>query len=187
MESIQNLISRRKSLLLLSSNSDVKSSTTLLEKRKGTILEPHPEHILLDASAHWQDSGYIRGDLATEYYGDAKYGVIENGTEYLSNKWINFYQNAPTKNNRITQWYENRIKDFIRNNIPGYDNTDYFQLVLVNETTGANGVTGDNQIRIYLTDDGIAAGIDLTTLSFFFETADGVTRLYSVYVPASQV
>ena len=35
--SIQDLISRRRSLLLLSSNTDVKNGITLLEKRKGTI------------------------------------------------------------------------------------------------------------------------------------------------------
>ena len=41
--SIQDLIDRRRSLLLLSTNTDVKNGTSLLEKRKGTILEPQPE------------------------------------------------------------------------------------------------------------------------------------------------
>ena len=41
--SIQDLIARRRSLLLLSTNTDVKNWTSLLEKRKGTILEPQPE------------------------------------------------------------------------------------------------------------------------------------------------
>ena len=41
--SIQDLIARRRSLLLLSTNTDVKNGISLLEKRKGTILEPQPE------------------------------------------------------------------------------------------------------------------------------------------------
>ena len=65
------MISRRRSLLLYSTNTDVKNGISLLEKRKGLILEPLPEP---EPEPEPTDLG--NGNMVTFYYIESQSGTF---------------------------------------------------------------------------------------------------------------